>query len=120
MRTTVLGFALGALVVAFGAGLSAETKTITGALVDTKCNTKQGAKAAEADHADCAVKCAKSGAPLAVVNSDGVFLVTGAWTDNKNEKLIEFAGKKVQATGNVTEKDGAWSIELASVKPAGM
>lgn len=118
MRTTLFGLALGAIVL-FGAGLSAETKTITGSLIDTQCHLKQGAeKATAAGHADCAAACAKKGVPLVVISGSDAYYVTGDWTANKNEKLIEFAGKKVVATGNVTEKDGKTSIDIASIKVA--
>ena len=40
MSKWMLGFAAATLVA--GAGLSAETKTVSGVLVDMMCNTKQG------------------------------------------------------------------------------
>lgn len=117
MRKLMLGLAAATL--AFGTGLSAETKTVTGTLVDVMCNTKQGTeKATSADHADCAAACAKKGSPLAVANADGVWEVTGAWTENKNEKLVAFAGHKVEVTGDVTEKDGKKMLALTSIKMA--
>lgn len=117
MRKFMLGVAAATL--AFGTGLSAETKTVTGVLVDVMCNTKQGtAKATSEAHADCAAACAKKGSPLAVANDSGIYEVTGAWTDNKNEKLIEFAGKKVEATGDLTEKDGKKVLVLTAIKVA--
>lgn len=117
MRSTLLGLTLGALV-AFGVGLSAETKTITGSLIDTKCHTKMGEKAMGAGHSDCAQTCIKNGAPVAVVVDGDIYHVTGSWTANNNEKLVEFAGKKVEATGNVMEQDGKKTIELTAVKAA--
>lgn len=117
MRKLLLGVV--AATVVFGAGLSAETRTVTGVLVDVMCNTKQGTAKAIADgHSDCAAACAKKGSPLAVANESGVYEVTGAWTDNKNEKLIEFAGHKVEATGDVTEKDGKMVIAVSAIKLA--
>lgn len=117
MRKFMLGVA--AATVVFGTGLSAETKTVTGVLVDVMCNTKQGtAKTTSADHSDCAASCAKKGSPLAVASEAGIYEVTGAWTENKNEKLIEFAGHKVEATGDVTEKDGKKVLVLSTIKMA--
>jgi predicted lipoprotein with Yx(FWY)xxD motif len=117
MRKFMLGLAAATL--AFGAGLSAETKTVTGVLVDVMCNTKQGTeKATGAGHADCAAACAKKGAPLAVAGDGGIYEVTGAWTENKNEKLVQFAGHKVEATGEVTEADGKKTIALTAIKMA--
>ena len=117
MRKLMLGVAAAAL--ALGTGVSAETKTVTGVLVDVMCNTKQGTeKATGAAHADCAAACAKKGSPLAVASDKGIYEVTGAWTANKNEKLIEFAGHKVEATGDVVEKDGKMAITLTAIKMA--
>jgi predicted lipoprotein with Yx(FWY)xxD motif len=117
MRKLMLGMAVATL--AFGVGVSAETKTVTGVLVDTMCNTKQGTeKAASPAHADCAAACAKKGSPLAVASDGALYEVTGAWTENKNEKLIEFAGHKVEATGDVTEKDGKKVLTLTAIKMA--
>ena len=117
MRKFMLGVAAATL--AFGTGLSAETKTVSGVLVDVMCNTKQGtAKATAEAHADCAASCAKKGSPLAVASDKGIYEVTGAWTENKNAKLIEFAGHKVEATGDVTEKDGKKTLVLSSIKMA--
>jgi hypothetical protein len=117
MRKTVLGLALGAIM-AFGTGLSAETKTVTGTLVDVMCHTKMGAKATEPGHAGCAAKCAKGGEALVVVTDSAIYQVTGAWTANDNEKLVEFAGQKVQVTGNVSEKDGKPALEVTSIAKA--
>ena len=115
MRKFMLGVA--AAMIAFGTGVSAETKTISGTLVDVMCNKKQGTeKATSPAHADCAASCAKKGSPLAIANDSGIYEVTGAWTENKNEKLIEFAGQKVEATGDVMEKDGKMTIALTSIK----
>src|SRR5687768_9091951 len=117
MRKWMLGFAAATLVA--GTGLSAETKTVSGVLVDVMCNTKQGTeKATSAAHADCAAACAKKGSPLAVANDKGIYEVTGAWTENKNEKLVQFAGHKVEATGEVTEKDGKMVIAITTIKMA--
>jgi hypothetical protein len=117
MRSMFMGLALGAIV-AFGAGLSAETKTVTGTVVDGHCHTKMGAKAAEADHAKCAEKCIKGGAPVMVVTDNVIYEVTGAWTANDNEKLVPFAGQKVKVTGTVAEKDGKQTIELTAIEKA--
>ncbi len=117
MRKFMLGVAAATFV--FGTGLSAETKTVTGVLVDVMCNTKQGtAKATSTDHSDCAAACAKKGSPLAVASDAAIYEVVGAWTENKNEKLIEFAGHKVEATGDVVEKDGKKVLTLTAIKMA--
>jgi hypothetical protein len=119
MRKMFMGLALGAFVVG-GVGVSAETKTVTGTLVDAMCHTKMGAKATEAGHAGCAAKCAKGGEALLVVTDSTIYQVTGAWTADDNAKLVEFAGQKVEVTGDVAAKDGKTTLEVATIKKAAM
>jgi hypothetical protein len=114
------GFAA-ALTLALGLGGAfalAESRTITGEVIDIQCYTKDGAKGTGEAHADCAKSCAKRGMPVGILASDGVYEITGAMTQNKNEKLIEYVAKKVEATGEVTTKDGKKTIDVASMKPA--
>jgi hypothetical protein len=119
MRKMFLGLAFGAIV-AFGAGLSAETKTVTGTVVDGHCNTKMGgAKAAEAGHASCAEKCIRGGAPVMLVSDGEIYEIVGSWTANTNEKLVPFAGKKVKVTGDVATKDGKPTITATAIEAAG-
>ena len=95
------------LVLALAVTLAArEVKTISGELVDVQCYTKQGAKATGEAHKDCATSCAKRGSPMGILASDGVYTITGDYTSNKNEKLVEWVAKNVRATGEVGEKDG--------------
>jgi hypothetical protein len=98
--------------------LFAETKSVKGEVVDQACYTKDKTNKGP-DHADCGLSCAKKGAPLAIVTSAGdVYQITGSYTQNKNEKLIEHFGKTIEATGEVTEKDGKKMIDVASIKQA--
>lgn len=46
--------------------------------------------------------------------ADALYAITGDYTANKNAKLLDFAFRKVIATGEVTEKAGVKSIKLAS------
>ena len=108
----VLGVA--AMAVAFGSVVSAKPTTVKGQLIDTACgkNDEKGA-ALEA----CAKRCAGRGEPVAVYTDDGaVYLVTGAYTAEKNAKLLDFMGKAVEVTGEVAkDKDGKMTIAAANV-----
>ena len=111
----VLGIA--AMTMAFAPAVSAKPTTVKGELIDTACgkNTETGA-ALEA----CAKRCAGRGEPVAVYTADGgVFLVTGGFIAEKNAKLLEFMGKTVEVTGEVTkDKDGKMSIAAEKVTVA--
>ena len=95
---------------------AAEPVTVKGELIDVKCGSDK--KSGES-HADCAVSCAKRGDPVAIFTKDGMYVVTGKFTDNKNAKLISLMAKNVEAKGEVTkDKDGKMTIDIASIAAA--
>lgn len=77
----------------------------TGWLTDEQC----GAKGAKAEHADCAKKCAESGAKVVFYNTADQKLYT---LDNQ-ELALKHVGHEVKVTG---EADGT-SIKVASIDP---
>jgi hypothetical protein len=116
-RMMLLGLAVGALVVS-ALPLSAETKTVKGELVDQTCFLKDKTNRG-ADHADCTGSCIKKGKPAAVVTEDGkVYTITGKYAENKNAKLVDFASKMVEVTGDVKADGAQMSIDATSVKAA--
>ncbi|HEX2340489.1 MAG TPA: hypothetical protein VHI98_08410 [Vicinamibacterales bacterium] len=104
-------------VAAMVAPLVADVKTVTGEVVDVQCQAKK-AENHGADHEGCAKKCAEKGAKMGILTDDGVYTITGDYAADNNKKLIEFVAKKVEATGEVTEKDGQKTIKVASMKAA--
>ncbi|MFN8058349.1 MAG: hypothetical protein U0Q12_04240 [Vicinamibacterales bacterium] len=119
MRERMMALLAGAaLVAAFGVVTSAQGKSVTGTLVDQACFTKQGAKATADEHAECSASCAKRGSTMVIVTASEVLEITGDYTADKNAKLVEFAGKKVTATGDVAETGGKKTIKVASMKAA--
>ena len=97
--------------------LGAAATTLKGEVVDVQCNLKD-AKNKGADHADCALSCARRGGTMGLLTADGVYTITGDYTRENNRKLIEFVAKQVEATGEVTEKDGKKLIELSALAAA--
>lgn len=92
---------------------AADPVKVTGELIDVMCG---GNKKAGADHKACADSCAKRGEPVAVFAKDGMYVITGKLTEEKNAKLIEFMAKNVTVTGEVTkDKDGKMSIAAESI-----
>jgi hypothetical protein len=115
MKKLMFGvFGVAAMAVALAPVVSAKPTTVKGELIDTACgkNTETGA-ALEA----CAKRCAGRGEPVAVYTADGgVYLVTGSFIAEKNAKLLEFMGKSVEVTGEVTkDKDGKMTIAAEKV-----
>jgi hypothetical protein len=94
---------------------AADEKTIKGQVVDVACQ-KSGKSGAE--HDACAMSCAKRGQAAGVATADGVYVITGKYAENKNEKLIEFVNKTVEVKGAVGEKDGQKTIDASSITVA--
>lgn len=118
MRKILATLAAVALVVGTSSLFAAE-QTVKGEVIDVQCHVKRGDKGHGADHANCATSCAKKGAPLAILASDGVYEIAGDYAKDNNAKLIEYVAKTVEAKGEVTEKDGKKTIAVTSIK-AGM
>ena len=66
-------------------------------------------------HATCAMACAKRGNQMAILDRDAVYLVEGDYAANSNAKLLDFVARQVEAKGNVVEKDGKMTINVASM-----
>jgi hypothetical protein len=115
MRKIFALMASAALVAALAAPLVAQT-TVKGEVVDVACAVKKAPGGKGADHAGCAMACAKKGAPIGVMTEDAIYTITGDYTANNNAKLLEFVAKQVEVTGTVTEKDGQKMIAVTSIK----
>ena len=67
----------------------------------------------------CAVSCAKSGKPVALLTADGkVYEVTGGLAANKNAKLADHMLHTVEITGDVSDTNGKLSIAADTLKMA--
>jgi hypothetical protein len=90
---------------------------VTGEVLDLSCYIGHGAMGA--GHAGCAEKCLKGGQPMGLLGTDGSVYVLFA--DHANaaafEKAKDFAGKKVEITGDVASKDGIKGLTVKDVKP---
>jgi hypothetical protein len=99
-------------------GVAAESRTVTGEVVDVRCYEKAADNAGNA-HVDCALSCARRGATLGILTDDGVYIITGEYTAGANTRLIEFVARRVEATGEVTERDGRRTIRVRTITRTG-
>ena len=104
-----------AVVVAAAAGVSGEPRTIAGEVIDVRCYEKAADNAGDA-HVDCALSCARRGATLGIRTVDGVYTITGEYTAELNRRLIEFVARTVEATGDVSERNGRRTIRIREIK----
>jgi hypothetical protein len=123
IRKVFAGLSVAAFMIALAAPTFAKEETVKGQIVDQSCYLKDKTNNAGKDHkmpqdvTDCAVSCAKKGAPLALLTSDGkLYTIGGELAANKNEKLIAHVSHTVEVTGDVTEKDGKMMIAADSLK----
>jgi hypothetical protein len=110
-------FAAAALLLSFGAAVQtarAETKTITGEVVDLMCYLDHGAKGEK--HASCAKTCIESGGPVGLLTKDNqLYLVIGEHKP-MNDKLAPLAAKTITLKGKIVERNGVKMIENAEIQ----
>jgi hypothetical protein len=123
MRKFLVGLSVAAFVLAVGAPAFAKTETIKGQIVDQTCYTKDTANNKGVDHKmpadtkDCAIACAKKGAPLALLTSDGkLYTIAGGLADNKNAKLVPHVSHTVEITGDTMDMSGKMMITASDLK----
>ena len=114
-----------ALVLALGAFIStpflsgsaeAESKTLTGEVVDLMCYVPNGAKGD--GHKGCAEKCIKSGGPVGLLVDDQIYLVVGDH-EPANALLASKAAQKITVTGKVSERSGIKMISNIKITKEG-
>jgi hypothetical protein len=101
-------------VIASAPQLAAAPATVQGEVVDVQCALKDTANKG-AGHAECALSCARRGATMGILTADGVYTIRGAYTKENNRKLLEFVARRVEATGDVTEKAGKKLIDVSAM-----
>ena len=66
-------------------------------------------------YAPRAMNRAKEGRHMAILADDGLYLVEGDYTANRNLKLLDFVAKKIIAKGTVTERDGQKYLRVVAM-----
>ena len=99
--------------------MAAEPKkaTINGFVVDSACAFVKNLK--NKVDANCAAACARAGSPLLIMADDGTLywpIAEVMPAANQNPRLMEFAGKRVTATGKVYDRGGSRAIALDKVE----
>src|SRR5579863_6442075 len=92
-------------------------KTVTGNLEDTFCYNVVGAKGA--GHAQCALKCAKKGIPVGLVEkgTEKMYILLPAKNEEAMpEDVLKNMEKEVTVTGKSYSKGGVEFLTVESVK----
>ncbi len=95
------------------------TVTVTGQIVDPVCLIGHGDSGPE--HRTCAQACARMGINLAFYNEadQQIYMIYPTGHADPNEKVVEFAEKRVEITGTIRKTPGYQGIEIQSLKELG-
>jgi len=92
---------------------------VKGYVIDSSCAFVKDLK--KPISPECAVSCAKAGSPLVILTESGIIYwpISGAMpATGQNDRLMEFAGKRVIATGQVYSKGGSRAIVIENIEKA--
>ena len=95
------------------------TATIQGYVIDSACTFVKNLKKPASP--ECAVTCAKAGSPLVILADNGAIywpISDATPATSQNERLMEFAGKKVSVTGRVFSRSGSRAIVMGKIEAA--
>ena len=112
----ILAFVAAAAILGGASPVSAQQTTITGEVVDVACRVNKAPAGQGEAHKGCATACARRGSTMGILADDAVYEIAGQYAANNNEKLLEFVAAEVEATGEVTEKDGKKIITVSSMR----
>jgi hypothetical protein len=93
-----------------------QTVTVKGYVLDSACAFTKNLK--KPVSAECAVACAKAGSPLVILADDGTIywpISDATPARGQNDRLLEFAGKRVSVTGAVYQRGGSRAMVIATV-----
>ncbi|MGO8792753.1 MAG: hypothetical protein ACLQVL_35935 [Terriglobia bacterium] len=94
-----------------------QPETIKGYVLDSACAFTKGLK--KPISTECAVACAKAGSPLVILADNGTIywpISDATPAQGQNERLMEFAGKRVAVTGKVYQRAGSRAVVIATVQ----
>jgi hypothetical protein len=107
-------------VVSFASPAFADTKTVTGKLVDLSCygqNKENTENVHKGKGYNCAKACAREGFPVGLLTSDGkVYQITGELAAHANAKLVPHMAQTVTISGDVMEKGGITMLTASELK----
>jgi len=104
--------------VAVGASGGKSVK-VTGYVLDSACAFTKGLD--KPISADCARTCAKAGSPLVILSKDGTIywpIADSTPSSGQNEKLLPFAGQKVNASGKLFQRGGSSALVIDTLELA--
>jgi hypothetical protein len=119
LRSSIVVAVLATLLVgavAFVAHADAKPTKVKGWVVDSACAITHNLR--KPTNPECAAVCAKNGSPLVILDDDGhiYWPVSDKMpAAGQNNRLMEFAGKRVIATGKLYDRDGTRALVIDTI-----
>ena len=121
-RKILTGLAMAALLLLPASSRAAQSHShgeefsVRGEVLDMACYVGHGGRGA--DHAPCALKCARGGQPLGLLAADGtIYLLFADHADaTAFNQTKELAGKSVEVRGALASRSGLKGITVHAVK----
>lgn len=102
-----------------GTVASDKPDVIRGLVRDVACPVQNHESTSRHFNRQCALDCAKLGSPLAILTDDGTMylIISESMPDkDQHDKLMRFAGKYVEASGTVYQRNGLHTIVIKQIK----
>jgi hypothetical protein len=96
-----------------------QTTTVKGWVLDSACAFTHNLK--KPISSECAVSCAKNGSPLVILTDAGTIywpISEEMPAKGQNDRLMEYAGKKVSVRGKVIAKGGSHAVVIEKIEAA--
>jgi hypothetical protein len=111
-------FSLGLITLLVYAAASNKTGAVEGYVIDSACTYVKNLD--KPISTECAKACAKGGSPLVILATDGKIYLPideAMPATSQNEKLLPYAGEKVEVSGKIFNRGGSRAIVIESIKP---
>jgi hypothetical protein len=119
LKNLLSGLTLAALLAAAWPPTLAESQpgTIKGYVLDSACAFTKNLKKPISE--ECAEACAKAGSPLVILADNGIIywpISDSTPAKGQNDRLMQFAGKRVEVAGKVYQRSGSRAIVIATIQ----
>ncbi len=94
---------------------AADVAIVRGEVMHLECPIDKSRTGRGERHAACAMTSARNGDPMVLLTDEAALIIEGSYVAEKNAKLLDFVGRRVEAKGTVTERDGRKYLNVAAM-----
>jgi hypothetical protein len=94
---------------------AAPITTVQGEVVDLECALQEAESCRGEANARRIMDVAREGKAMAIAAAGAVYRIEGDYTANRNAKLLDFVGRRVEAKGTVRDEQGRLHLNVAAM-----